>query len=204
MLFMKKIAIAATGAALLTIGATGGANAATFTEVEGLAGNNTFATANDINGSFTVSPFNPLKKSVTITGNRIDPIANSADFFKFTVNAGEQLIANLTSADFPPPNLRLGLFGPGGAFITEVTSPPAGFAGPLTYSVLTSGDYALAITDFGDTNYTGGGDVGYEYGSVLVDIKPVPEPASTLGILAFGALGGGSLLKRKKKQAAEV
>lgn len=29
--------------------------------------------------------------------------------------------------------------------------------------------------------------------------QPVPEPASTLGILAFGAMGGGSLLRRRKK-----
>jgi len=29
--------------------------------------------------------------------------------------------------------------------------------------------------------------------------QPVPEPASALGILAFGAMGGGSLLRRRKK-----
>lgn len=33
------------------------------------------------------------------------------------------------------------------------------------------------------------------------EIEPVPEPASMLGILAFGALGGKKLLKRKQKQA---
>lgn len=31
--------------------------------------------------------------------------------------------------------------------------------------------------------------------------QPVPEPASVLGIMAFGALGGGRLLKRKKQAA---
>lgn len=31
--------------------------------------------------------------------------------------------------------------------------------------------------------------------------QPVPEPASILGIMAFGALGGGRLLKRKKQPA---
>jgi hypothetical protein len=30
----------------------------------------------------------------------------------------------------------------------------------------------------------------------------VPEPASTLGLLAFGAFGAGSLLKRKREQKA--
>lgn len=35
------------------------------------------------------------------------------------------------------------------------------------------------------------------------DIEAVPEPASTLGVLAFGALGVGSFLKRKQKQLAD-
>lgn len=33
---------------------------------------------------------------------------------------------------------------------------------------------------------------------------PVPEPASMLGILAFGALGGGQLLKKRKQQATQA
>jgi hypothetical protein len=32
--------------------------------------------------------------------------------------------------------------------------------------------------------------------------QSVPEPTSTLGVLAFGAFGGGSLLKRKRQQKA--
>nr|MBA2747641.1 PEP-CTERM sorting domain-containing protein [Tatlockia sp.] len=32
--------------------------------------------------------------------------------------------------------------------------------------------------------------------------EPVPEPASMLGILAFGALGGKKLLKRKQQKQA--
>lgn len=31
-------------------------------------------------------------------------------------------------------------------------------------------------------------------------VRPVPEPSSTLGILTFGVLGAGSLLKRRQKQ----
>jgi hypothetical protein len=34
------------------------------------------------------------------------------------------------------------------------------------------------------------------------DSEPVPEPASMLGILAFGALGGKKLLKRKQQKQA--
>ena len=38
-------------------------------------------------------------------------------------------------------------------------------------------------------------------GTPVPPSEPVPEPASMLGILAFGALGGKKLLKRKQKQA---
>ena len=38
----------------------------------------------------------------------------------------------------------------------------------------------------------------------ITTVEPVPEPKSMLGILAFGALGGGSLLKRKRQQMNKV
>ncbi|MBE9226400.1 PEP-CTERM sorting domain-containing protein [Phormidium sp. LEGE 05292] len=37
-------------------------------------------------------------------------------------------------------------------------------------------------------------------GGTLGTVKPVPEPASTLGLLALGAMGAGSMLKRKQQQ----
>jgi len=43
-------------------------------------------------------------------------------------------------------------------------------------------------------------------GSLKLDgtpTQPIPEPASMLGIMAFGALGGGRLLRKKKRQAAQ-
>ncbi|MCL1466176.1 PKD domain-containing protein [Argonema galeatum] len=42
------------------------------------------------------------------------------------------------------------------------------------------------------------GDGGFAYGSFKV--KAVPEPSSVLGLLAFGAFGVSSLLKRKQQQ----
>ncbi len=40
------------------------------------------------------------------------------------------------------------------------------------------------------------------FGTIIA--APVPEPTSMLGILAFSALGGGSLLKRKRQQMNKV
>lgn len=39
-------------------------------------------------------------------------------------------------------------------------------------------------------------------GGTLGTVKPVPEPASTLGLLALGAMGAGSMLKRKQQKNA--
>ncbi|HAZ44424.1 MAG TPA: hypothetical protein DDW76_06350 [Cyanobacteria bacterium UBA11369] len=56
------------------------------------------------------------------------------------------------------------------------------------------------------------GDGGFAYGSFKVkaiseaisipEPKPVPEPSSTLGLLAFGAFSVSALLKRKQQQKA--
>jgi hypothetical protein len=60
------------------------------------------------------------------------------------------------------------------------------------------------------------GNGGYTYGSFTVEavatsrlpveptpVESVPEPGSVLGILAFGAFGGGAVLKRKQQQKAK-
>ncbi len=45
-------------------------------------------------------------------------------------------------------------------------------------------------------------DVKLESNSVPEPPVNVPEPASGLGLLAFGAFGAASVLKRKKQQQA--
>ena len=66
-----------------------------------------------------------------------------------------------------------------------------------SYNITTAGTYTLG---FGVIN---SGDRKVQSGLLVdnVSSEPVPEPASMLGILAFGALGGKKLLKRKQKQA---
>lgn len=43
------------------------------------------------------------------------------------------------------------------------------------------------------------GELGLQAGESVV-VAAVPEPSSYIGILAFGILGAGSLLKRKQNQ----
>ena len=71
---------------------------------------------------------------------------------------------------------------------------------PFSFTVPTTGTYTLGIgvTDWRDTTKD----------SVLlvdnVQLASVPEPTSTLGLLAFGALGAGSVLKRKQRHKGEA
>ena len=63
------------------------------------------------------------------------------------------------------------------------------------------------LTVFDNALYFNGDDGvnGYELWRLEPD-KPtsVPEPASVLGLLAFGAFGAGSMLKRKLQKAAQL
>jgi len=71
---------------------------------------------------------------------------------------------------------------------------------PFSFTIPTTGTYTLGIgvTDWRDTTKD----------SVLlvdnVQLASVPEPTSTLGLLAFGALGAGSVLKRKQRHKGEA
>lgn len=56
---------------------------------------------------------------------------------------------------------------------------------------------AKSVSFAGVANQIGFDDI--TFGSVTPDPKPVPEPASVLGLLTLGALGAGSALKRKLK-----
>ncbi len=68
----------------------------------------------------------------------------------------------------------------------------------FSFTIPTTGTYTLGLgaTDVADTIVDSG---------LLVDnvkLTSVPEPTSTLGVLAFGAFGASSLLKRKRQQKA--
>ena len=80
----------------------------------------------------------------------------------------------------------------------------------LGFDLLDSGlDFGLAGAKFTATLSNGqSGTAEFKPGS-LISLRSeatvdVPEPASVLGLLAFGAMGAGSTLKRKQQQKANV
>jgi len=138
-------------------------------------------------------------------GNSIE---GSAIKQTFTANVGDVLSFDfnfLTDDDTPNPNFNDFAFAVLQPSTIELADTFSTFnlssffrqeTGFQTFSTVlaTSGTYTLGlgIVDVGDNAITSG---------LLVDniqsTASVPEPSSTLGVLAFAALGSGLLLKRK-------
>ena len=95
-------------------------------------------------------------------------------------------------------------------FPSSVSSPTTQFFTetgfkPFSFKIPTTGTYTLGIgvTDTVD-NTTDKEDNIIDSGLLVDSVKlvSVPEPPSMLGVLAFGALGAVSVLKRKQRQKA--
>ncbi|PSB34815.1 PEP-CTERM sorting domain-containing protein [Chlorogloea sp. CCALA 695] len=92
---------------------------------------------------------------------------------------------------------------------------PINSIGSQTFTVGTT-EYTLALSGFSqDGGVTtveefrvleGESTTAGLFGKITTapDSEPIPEPSSVLGILALSALGGGSLLKRKRQQMNKV
>ncbi|CCH99704.1 conserved hypothetical protein [Microcystis aeruginosa PCC 9717] len=89
------------------------------------------------------------------------------------------------------------------SFSQVINGPPVAIPNLSSFWVDTSidilSDYDVGFAQLG---YLGGGSQGRAY-QQLFQLAPVsssvPEPSSVLGLLAFGTLGAGAVLKRKIK-----
>lgn len=203
----QKISMAAAGAALMALSAGGAAQAATIVRgsIDSISGRPGFIEVDywdfTVNSAGTVS---------------IDVLANGIDFGNGTsyLDSHLRLFRNdgsLNASDFITGNddasLRRG----------SRDGSVSGLDSFLSRS-LDIGSYTLAISDYflstreavaglqRDTIFGGVGDYQLTFtGDVTVagvdDAEPtsVPEPASLLGLLAVGAFGAGSALKRKQQ-----
>ncbi len=193
---VKKVLVALMSLALAVVSTP--AQAATFNEIES---NNTLATAQGL-GS--------LGTSNQVNASRIGD--SSADYFSFSLNAGDTVTFETTS----PGNLGdtvIAFYGSGQNLLALNDDGPAFPASALSFTVTSAGTYYLGVGDFGDVNYDGlgtltslagnvfggGGDSTYSY-TLNIGIVPqvVPEPTSMAGLLLLGL--GGAAVRFKKRQ----
>jgi hypothetical protein len=187
---VKKLSIAA-GVAVIALGTTVKVQAATFTE-SGDAGQ-TFSSAQNVGGGIDVIQGNVSSNS-------------DADLFSFSWGGGLFNATTLGGASF---DTMLQLFSSSGTILTQ-NDDSAGTLQSTLNVALAAGNYFLGISSW--PNYPTSSPTGPNYGtgyssgrysiSLNHETTSVPEPASTLGLLALGTLGAGSMLKRKKGHVA--
>lgn len=89
---------------------------------------------------------------------------------------------------------KVDVFNSSRQFISSID----GFTQPIGLTVDLSGKvYVLDAGQF----FNPGDQTGIPPNIQLVDTTPIPEPHSALGILAFGVMGAGYMLKRKLKRS---
>ncbi len=199
---LKKLSMATVGAALIAFGTVATAQAATI-----VTGSITQPTPE----TTTVDYFNfSVNTAGTVT---MDVLAQGIDFGNGISGLDSQLYlftnnSSLDASDFIATNDDdLSLLGFSDGSVNSLDSYLSQF--------LDIGNYILAISEYNfsldeavagiqtDPNFLGLNNGDYQItftGDVTVGnpSTSVPEPTSTLGLLAFGTLGAGSMLKRKK------
>ena len=217
--------MATVGAAFIALGATGTAQAATFTEI-GDAGE-TLSTAQEI-------PEGPLTLD-SISGTVLPNNApNNADLFRIFIEGGGSFSATTVGGAAFDTQLFLFDSNGRGVYANDETANPFSSQSTLpANNPLTPtqpGFYYLGISGFDydpvsangqifpDTTFNavvgptgpGGGaplinfegvNDGGSYTIKLTGVRAVPEPASTAGIVVLGALGATLVLKRRRKRS---
>ncbi|MGD2181952.1 PEP-CTERM sorting domain-containing protein [Lusitaniella coriacea] len=180
---LKKLAITAAGTAFIPFGA-GTVEAATFNEV-GDAGS-TIPTAQDvgdgidkIEGSLDTVGGVPDTDIFKLTYSK-DVMFSAFNLVPFSLQFADIFLLNDTGSE---------VFSCLDCFFSEGDDGTEIFGG-----LLTAGEYFLKVSDRFSSQFG-----SYSVEITTTEVVSVPEPASMLGLLAIGAMGAGSALKRNKK-----
>lgn len=160
-----------------------------------VAGDSNFGTNPTITGAAYTNSFSGPPASVSPRTTQLYGIDSSLDILALQnpPNAGGLATIGSLGVDV----------GPIGGF--DIFSPSSGvntaFAafGSSSDDTLAASLYSIDLTTGAATSL---GQIGSGAGSNLIGLatEPVPEPSSVLGILAFGAIGARSLLKKCKQK----
>ncbi|MEH2131750.1 MAG: PEP-CTERM sorting domain-containing protein [Nostoc sp.] len=184
---LKKLSMAAAGAAVIALGTVGTAQAATFnfsfSNVDGAVNGNVGGTIQLPDGDGTFAATSVVITSLPDGLGLTAPLAPSSIIQNvFSVVAGQ---INLAGTQF------VGLINPSTALALNTTIVPVGtFLDALNGASLG----ATGVQDIDSSTLT----------FTSASAAAVPEPASVIGILGLGAFGVTSLRKRKQATAVKA
>ncbi|MEL7488081.1 MAG: PPC domain-containing protein, partial [Pseudomonadota bacterium] len=98
----------------------------------------------------------------------IEPIGDDVDFFDFRAEEGTTVIAEIANAGF---DTVIGLFDPDGNMIAFDDDGGAGLLSRIVAPIPETGKYAIAISSFGDPDFSGDGAEGGRYILELSEIE---------------------------------
>ncbi len=119
----------------------------------------------------------------------LDPAGGDVDFFRFKARAGDILVAEILSGSF---DSLMGLFtfdkrSP--QLLATDDDSGAGQLSKIVFSVPESGDFALGVTQFPDTEFTGAGPGGGRYVLDVRRIRIDPDDVIVNGGFEAGMVG---------------
>lgn len=202
---LKKSSMVAAGAACIALG-VGGAAEATVLTFDDLTTTNSYQTISNSYGGFNWTNFYAINGS-SIPNTGYDNGTVSGDYTAFNGFGNSATVSSSSVFDFNGAyftaawqnGLNILVEGfLGGALqeskaVTVNTDAPTWF--DFDFLGIDSLKFTSSSSQFVMDNFT--------FNETEVpESESVPEPASILGLMTVGALGAGSALKRRKKQAA--
>ncbi|MBD1833431.1 PEP-CTERM sorting domain-containing protein [Cyanobacteria bacterium FACHB-472] len=206
---MKSLSMATAGAAFIALGMLGGMQQASAASI----------IQDQADRTYPILPFSPIGqiftaedtfiKSIGFYIRDIDPSAAPNDF-SVTINLYFGTVGTLLGSGVVD-NLVDGFEG-----YVDVDFSSVPFIVGEQYSAAIEDETQRwgvdAALDLGNLYVPGEafinnnrrGEIDLRFRVLVDDTQPVPEPASVLGLLAFGTLGAGSFLKRRQKKAAAI
>lgn len=153
---------------------------------DGFFNNPKHVAVNSSNGYIYVPDTN--KNEIAIFDSDLNPLDSlkGDEFFNNPTDVVVDAFGNISVIDFD--NKQVDLFDSS----LQLNSSIDGFNNPTGLTVDESG--RVYVLDLSPTR------LGSNASFSLLTTTPVPEPSSALGILAFGAMGAGCMLKRKLKK----